>query len=178
MDEAQFFLNIKDSEFIATCRSARCCVVCLTQSLPALVGHFGENRTAAADGLIGKFANHVFHGNSCPRTNQWAADLIGKGIRLRANRSRSTGTSSNQGMNAGANTGSGDSSGTSYGNGSIGHNTGGSNSSSNACGDNLGRGQTENSSFGVAEQVDYLVEPAVFASALRSGGPANRNLVD
>ena len=178
MDESQFFIDIKDSEFIATCRSARCCVVCLTQSMPALIARLGENRRSAVMGLIGKFGNLVWHGNSCAETNRWAADVIGKGIRLRANKGRSVGKNTSRGMNTGANQGGGDSSNLGHGAGGFNHSSGSSTSAGNSWGNNAGSGESTNDSYGVAEQVDYFVEPAVFASGLRSGGPANGNLVD
>jgi TraM recognition site of TraD and TraG len=179
-DEAQYFANSYDDTFISTSRGSRAAMIYLSQTLPAFYAKFGRDQTDAVDGLIGKFGTQIFHSNACSRTNKYASELIGRDIRMRANHSRSKGTNRSQGMNAGANTGSGSSSGTSHSsNASFGHNSGSSDSSGNSWGDNVGMGESSSESSGASEQMDFLVEPAIFAGdSLRSGGPANDNRVD
>lgn len=83
-DECQFFLSPYDAEFQSTARSARACTVYLTQNLPAYYARIGgRNPEHIADSLLGHFQTKIFHANGEPRTNQWAADLIGKGVQYR-----------------------------------------------------------------------------------------------
>jgi hypothetical protein len=184
-DESQFFTSSYDDTFLAICRSSRASMVYLSQTLPSYYARLGKDKTDAVDGLIGKFATQVFFSNSCQRTNEYASKLIGKGIQWRANQGGSVGTSTSRGMNMGANQGRGDStnagssvSGSRQG-GSWSRNSGSGSSTSEgqSWGTNVGQGTSETTSWGTSEQMDYLVEPRVFASALRTGGPANRNQV-
>ena len=180
-DEAQYFTNERDEAFLSTCRGSRVCVVFLTQTLPTYYACMGKDKTDAADGLVGKFSTQVFHANACPRTNEFASKMIGRGIHRRATEGRSTGTNFSLGMNKGANTGSGSNSGggSSYGGQSaqFSSNSGSSSNSGNSWGDNLGRGTNEGRSWSTAEVLDNLVEPRFFAQELKTGGPKNKNLV-
>jgi hypothetical protein len=177
MDEAHYFLAVSDDAFLSTCRASRACVVALSQNLPSYYSRIGKDKVDAVDGLLGKFNTHVFCLNSCPRTNQWASQLIGRGIHNRATRGRSVGTNASRNMNSGANTGGGASSGSGSsfgpGGGNWNSNSGTSASSGNSWGSNVGRGESESSNWGTSEQVDFLIEPGFFASALKNGGPAN-----
>jgi hypothetical protein len=181
MDEAHYFLAASDDGFMSTSRASRCCVVALSQSLPSYYARLGKDKVDAVDGLLGKFNTHVFCLNSCPRTNQWAASLIGRGIQQRANRSRSVGTNRSRGMNTGTSSSYGRSSGSgsSFGAGgaSSSSNSGTNSSSGDSDGNNVGSGSNENTSVGASEQMDFIVEPRVFASELQSGGPQNNNIV-
>jgi hypothetical protein len=180
-DEAQYFVNVKDEEFLSTCRASRACVVFLTQTLPTYYARLGKDKTDAADGLVGKFATQVFHLNACNRTNTFASQLIGRSIHMRANQSRSVGTNRSRGMNTGTSSSYGRSSGSgsSFGAGgaSSNSNSGSNSSSGDSDGNNVGSGRNENASIGASEQMDAILEPRVFASALRSGGPRNRHIV-
>ena len=184
-DESHYFTSSYDDTFLSTCRSSRACMVYLSQTLPSYYARLGKDKTDAIDGLIGKFATQVFFGNACHRTNTYASQLIGRGIQLRANESRSVGTSTSRGMNMGANVGSSDSFNTGSSTTYDGQRANSSRSTGNALstsegqswGMNVGQGTSETTSWGASEQMDYLVEPRVFASALKAGGPANRNLV-
>ena len=185
-DEAQYFVNLKDEEFLSTCRASRACVVFLTQTLPTYYARLGKDQTDAADGLVGKFNTQVFHQNACHRTNTFASQLIGRGIQLRATENRSVGTSTSRGMNMGSNQGSGDSFNTGSstsrdgrGGGQAGNSMGNalSTSQGQSRGMSVGQGTNETTSWGTSEQMDYLIEPRVFASGLKSGGTANRHLV-
>lgn len=185
-DEAQYFVNSYDAEFLSTCRGSRVAVVFLSQSLPTYYAKIGsDNAHDRAHHLLGNFATRIWHNNACAETNEWAAKTIGRGVQTRANFSAGEGTSSNRGMNMGegtnwgSNRGSGGNS--SYGKG--GHsggsswNSGSSQGGSDNWGRNRGHGTSSNVSQGWSEQVDYLVEPGEFSRLLRTGGPANGNRV-
>ena len=176
-DEAQYFANSYDDAFLSTCRESRASVVYLTQNLPAYFSRFGREKSDAVESLIGKFNTHIFHLNSCSNTNSYAANLIGRGIHNRANQSRSVGTNRSQGMNSGMNRGNGDSSGGGHGTGGFNHNWGNNRSQGESWGDQVGVGTSDNSSFGTAETMDFVIEPRFFATALKTGGPANGNKV-
>ena len=180
-DEAQYFVSVKDDEFLSTCRASRACVVFLTQTLPAYYARLGKDRTDAVDGIVGKFNTHIFHLNACNRTNTFASQLIGRGIQLRSTSGGSFGTNTSRGMAQGTNTNRGTSknSGASYGPNSGGwnHGDGSSSGSGDNHGTNVGEGQNEGRSWSAAETMDLLVEPSFFAKELKSGGPANDNIV-
>ena len=184
-DESHYFLSSYDDTFLSTCRSSRACVVYLSQNLPSYYARVGKDKTDAVDGLIGKFATQVWCSNACHRTNEYASKLIGKGIQWRANQGRSVGTSNSRGMNMGSNAGrsnsfnTGSSTSVDGPRGSASRSTGNALSASQgeSWGLSVGQGTNESTSWGTSEQMDYLVEPRVFASALKTGGPANRNQV-
>lgn len=173
-DESQYFVNVKDDEFLSTCRGSRACVVFLTQTLPTYYARLGKNQTDAADGLVGKFSTQVFHQNACNRTNTFASQLIGRGIHQRTNRSSSTGHTYSKGSSS--NDGYTHSSSMNY---SVGGGSGGgSNSgSSKSWGETSSEGTSYNDSIGSSEQMDFLLEPNFFASGLKSGGAPHNGIV-
>jgi NAD(P)-dependent dehydrogenase (short-subunit alcohol dehydrogenase family) len=148
-DEAQYFVSHYDDTFLSTCRGSKCAVVFMTQSLPTYFAQLGKDKSDAVDGFVGKFGNKVFHLNSCPRTNKYASDLIGKGLKLHKNQSRTI-TSSRQ-TNRGA----------------------------TQTATNQGSNQSEgsNETNGAQEHLDYFLEPNFFATSLRTGAPKNKYLV-
>ena len=180
-DECQYFANTYDDSFLSTSRSSRATLIYLTQTLPALYARFGKDKADAAKGLVGKFGTQVFHLNSCVETNTYASQLIGRGMQMRGTRGGSTGTSTSRGMNQGTNSNRGTSknSGASYGINSSGwnHGDGSSSGSGENYGGNVGQGENEGRSWSASEQMDNIVEPNFFATALKSGGPANGNIV-
>jgi hypothetical protein len=179
-DEAQFFVSVKDDEFLSTCRGSRACVVFLTQTLPTYYARLGRDRTDAADGLVGKFNTQIFHQNACSRTNEFASKLIGRDLQWRATQGRSMGTNTSRGLSEGEseNQGSSSNHGFSYGSqGSSNHGSGSNQGSGENRGVNIGRGTNEGSSFSQSQQMDNLVEPRVFATCLKGGGPAHENRV-
>jgi hypothetical protein len=179
-DECQYFINLKDEEFLSTCRGSRACVVFLSQNLPTYLARF-QGRESAADALIGKFNTQIFHANACAKTNQYASQLIGRGMQYRRTEGRSTGTSFSGGMSEGvsANRGYSASSGSSYSPGGGGYNTSSGNNSGSGenYGTNVGRGTNTGRNYSVAENMDVIVEPRFFATALKTGGPANNHEV-
>lgn len=185
-DEAQYFVNSYDAEFLSTCRGSRVAVTFLSQSLPTYYAKIGgDNARDRAHHLLGNFATRIWHNNACAETNEWAAKTIGRGMHMRANFSEGEGTSDNRGMNMGEGTswgrssGGGGSSSTGPGGNSYGSNWSSSSNSggSDNWGRNRGYGTSSNSSQGWSEQMDYLVEPGEFSRLLRTGGPANGNRV-
>lgn len=182
-DESQYMVNAFDAEFLSTCRSSRACAVYLTQSLPTYYAKLGgEQAKHRADMLLANFLTKVWHNNSCPETNRWAADTIGRSIQRRGTYNEGSSSSRTMGLNEGENKNRGFSSG--YG-GSA-DNRGGSTSSwnsgsSSGSGENWGRNRGMNSSEsysgGFSETMDYEIEPAAFARHLRTGGTANRGRV-
>lgn len=91
-DEAQHFLVSHDMMFLTTCRSARVSTVLLTQNLPniyaALSG--GDKGRAEGDSILGNLCTKIFHANTDPVTNEWAATVIGRSRQLLANGNSST----------------------------------------------------------------------------------------
>lgn len=79
VDEAQQFVNSHDAAYQAIARSHHGCTVFLTQNLPSyyatMAGRAGEHE---ADQLLGNFQTLIFHQNSCPKTNLWAAERIAR----------------------------------------------------------------------------------------------------
>jgi type IV secretory pathway TraG/TraD family ATPase VirD4 len=173
-DECQFFLGDYDNEFQSTARSARACTVYLTQNLSGIYSSIGGRHPEhAADALLGNLRTKILHGNDNRTTNQWAADMIGKGVQMRRNWSESTGRS--RGYSRGESRNTGTSSGSTFGahySSSSGESTG--------RGTNRGAswGSQENSGTGASETIDYRVQPSFFAEGLRTGGARNKNMVD
>lgn len=181
-DEAQYFVNSYDAEFLSTCRGSRVAVVFLSQSLPTYYAKIGgDNARDRAHHLLGNFATRIWHNNACAETNEWAAKTIGRGLQARGSFNEGTGTSTNRGMNTGEGTSWGRSSGGggSYSHGQSGGSSGSSWHSGSTSGgsDNWGRnrgiGTSISTSHGYSEQMDYVVEPGEFGSMLRTGGSAN-----
>jgi len=148
-DEAQYFVSTYDDTFLSTCRGSKCATVYLTQSLPTYVAQLGRDKEDAVDGFVGKFTSKVFHLNACPKTNRYAAELIGKGLKLHKTSSRT--------VTSGVQT-----------------NRGGTQNSVNH-GYNQSEGSNETS--GVNEQMGYFLEPVFFATSLLTGSPVNNFLV-
>lgn len=82
-DECQYFVTQYWDNFLSTCRGSRCAVIAMSQSLPTLYAQLGKDKSDFVDGLTGKFLTKVFFLNSCPRSNNYASELIGKGLKLR-----------------------------------------------------------------------------------------------
>jgi hypothetical protein len=117
-DECQFFISDYDREFQSTARSARAATVYITQNLPSLYAQIGgRNPQDLADAIIGNFQTKIFHANTDHRTNQWAADTIGRAIQRRSNRNWSENESEQVGAstNEGWSTQTGESEGRSWG---------------------------------------------------------------
>ena len=86
-DESQNFINEHDVHFQTTARSSRACTVLLSQTLPNYYWALGgeQKGKALTDSLMGVLQTKIFCGNSCPKTNQWAADIFGKSWQQRQN---------------------------------------------------------------------------------------------
>ncbi|MBL7814715.1 MAG: TraM recognition domain-containing protein [Saprospiraceae bacterium] len=92
VDEAQNFATEYDMQFQATARSSRACTVYLTQNLPNYYAEMGgEHSKYRVDSLVGNLQTKIFHANSDPTTNEFAANVIGKTWQKRDNSSMSVG---------------------------------------------------------------------------------------
>lgn len=187
-DEAQYFFNSYDAEFLSTCRGSLACVVFLTQSLPTLYAKMGgENARDRVHHLLGNFATKIWHNNSCPETNDFAARTLGRSLQQRGNRSTSEGTNRSYGMNMGEGSswnrnhqgGGFFGAGGGFGSGDdpLWHRQPGSEGGADNWGRNRGHGTNHSSSWGTTEQMDHIIEPGQFGRMLKTGGPANGNRV-
>lgn len=83
VDESQYFINEYDMLFQTTARSARACTVFLSQNISnyyAVMG--GKNAEARVDSLLGNLATKIYHSNNDYKTNEWAANTIGKDFKM------------------------------------------------------------------------------------------------
>ena len=92
-DECHHFVSRYDQLFQTTARSSRAATVYLTQNYPNLVAALGADASGKAivDSLLGNLGTKIFHANSDPETNRYAAELIGRC--LQGMRSRGSGSS-------------------------------------------------------------------------------------
>jgi len=186
-DEAQYFINSYDAEFLSTCRGSRACTVFLSQSLPTYYAKMGgENARDRVHHLLGNFATRIWHNNACAESNEWAARTLGRTLQTRASYNESEGSNSSSGFNLGdgsnwgSNAGSGSSFSFNSGNGGgsswsagVSSNHGHSEGGNDSRGRNRSQGTNESVSRGFNEQMDHMIEPAEFGRMLRTGGPAN-----
>jgi hypothetical protein len=79
-DEAQNFVGSYDMQFQTTCRAARVATVYLSQNVSNFYAALGAEQAgrSQADSLFGNLNTKIFHANSDPVTNEWAAALIGR----------------------------------------------------------------------------------------------------
>lgn len=197
-DEAQLFFSTYDLEFQSTARSARAATVYITQNLPTLYARLGgRNPQDQADAIIGNFQTKIFHANTDPRTNQYAADLIGRAVQRRRSANWSSGRSSQAstgrngswGVQLGESEGTNESSGygsfwsgnLEHGQFGVSHNrswgsqqgTSRSKSKGGGWSRGLSSGSSTSDGGGWSEQTDYVIQPAFFANGLRQGGTRN-----
>jgi hypothetical protein len=86
-DEGQFFFSKHDIDFQATCREARAAHVVISQNLHNFYQRgYGRH---AVEGVFALMNTQVFHCNGDEVTNRWAAEKIGKELKLRFNFSTS-----------------------------------------------------------------------------------------
>jgi len=183
-DEAQYFLNSQDAEFLSTCRGSRACTVFLSQSLPTFYAKIGgENAHDRVHHLLGNFATRIWHNNACAETNEWAARTLGRTMQRRATYNESEGSSSSYGMNMGTgdNWGRNRSNNVTWTGPGLRFRDSGSWGESQGGGDNWGRnrggGTNSGISQGYSEQMDHLMEPGQFSRMLKTGGPVHGNRV-
>lgn len=77
-DECQFFLNSYDLQFQQTARSSRVATFYLSQNISNFHVNLGEQGEQKANSLLGNLTTKIFHANSDPSTNEWAARLFGE----------------------------------------------------------------------------------------------------
>ena len=168
-DEAQETVSSYDGEFLGMCRASKCCVLYMTQSLPAYFSKIGgDNPRDAAMNLVSKFMTHVYFSNGCAETNEFAARTIDKVIKRRANYSAGENPSTSYGMNYGEGDNRGSS--TVWGQGIFGTTTT-NNGRSDNWGENRGRSSGTSINRGYSESMEYAIEPGDFARCFRRAGP-------
>lgn len=90
-EEGQLYLAREDAQFQATCRSARCATVFITQNLPGLWARFpGGQAPHVVGNFLGNLNTLIAHFNTDGLTNQWVSERIGKSRRTRTTTSTST----------------------------------------------------------------------------------------
>ena len=79
-DEAQYFVNSYDVQFLSTCRSFRVANVYLTQNLSGMYAALGglHKGKAECDAILACLNSKILHANGCPVTNEWASTSIGQ----------------------------------------------------------------------------------------------------
>lgn len=91
-DESQYFVTPEDSLFQQTARSSLVATVYLTQNLPNYLASIGgRDSRAHVESLLGNLQTKIFHANGDPKTNEWAASLIGSDFLSRPTRSMTSG---------------------------------------------------------------------------------------
>lgn len=82
-DESQYFINEYDMLFQTTARSSRACTVFLSQNISNYYAMMsGKSAEARVDSLLGNLATKIYHSNNDYKTNEWAANTIGKDFRM------------------------------------------------------------------------------------------------
>ena len=182
-DESQYFISSYDAIFQSTARSYRASTVYLTQSINAYKDAIGgANAHDTVMSLLGNLRTHIFHQTASPDTQNYAAEMVGKGLVWRENigESHSEGGGTSESVSESNNTSHTDSGGNYLFGIAKGMQTGWSQndtygtSTSQSTSYNASRGHSR----GASQQKDYLLEPSYFKSALRTGGPPNGNVVD
>jgi len=185
-DEAQYFVNSFDAEYLATCRASLACTVFLTQSLPTMYAKLSHDGHDRVHHLLGNFGTRVFFSNACAETNEWAARTLGKSVKSRANYNQSQGTNTSYGVNMGEGSGWSRNAQDTSVFGQIGGfgwsleqrwGAAGSESGNDNWGRNRGHGSNNSITHGRSEVMEYLIEPGDFGRILKTGGPANGNRV-
>jgi hypothetical protein len=150
-DEAQFVLAGSDADLLSTGRSSKISICYATQDLPTYFAKIsGPNSQDVTDSILAKFGTHVYHSNSCVRTNQHGATQVGKVEKFHVGESRSHGSSAGAGGDR--------------------HDAGGAFSGNH--GASTGTGQS------TSGYLDWEIPPEYFSKSLRTGGPKNRYKVD
>ena len=168
-DEAQFFYTEQDNQFQSISRSSKVCSVYLTQNIEG----FKVNERYVQN-FIANFSTKLFLTNSCPKTNKFASDMIGRVKQI--DRSGGINTGTNHGESRG------DSKGYARNSGSSGTLEGrtwqdGSNSSWGVS-SQQSTGRSTGYSNNWQERMDNELEPNIFVANLRTGSPENRCIVD
>lgn len=105
-DEYQFFISSYDAEFQSTARSSRACTVYMTQSVPALRDSVKSTIPKEnVDALLNNFQTTIIHTIKDPTTQEWAAQMIGKGIQWRYTENQSQAQGESWGKSKGKNWG-------------------------------------------------------------------------
>jgi hypothetical protein len=120
-----------------------------TQDVATLYAKLGASGRDAADSLIAKFGTRIAHANTCPKTNEMFANMIGKSEKFHHTQSRSRGT----------------------------HSGAGGNRHDEAGGYSAQTGANQNASESTSGYMDWEFPPSDFA-LLKTGGTRNKKLVE
>lgn len=150
-DECQYFLSADDARFLSTARRYGACPVYITQNLPTLYTAIGgDNAEYQGRTLVAQFQTRIFHSNSDPVTNEFAARIMGQVKKERESVTTNAGQS-----------------------------TTGNNSQSEMTGAfGGGGGESIGTTRTVIEYDDHDVRPEYFSEELRAGGKKHRFKVD
>ncbi len=86
-EKQEFAVTASDARFQATCRSGKCAVVVITQSLPNLIAQCSaQHPEAVVNGYLSNFGTYVFHRISDPQTQQLAAQRLGRSQQVMVSR--------------------------------------------------------------------------------------------
>lgn len=79
-DEFQELVTVEDFRFASVSRECKVINLWLSQSVASIHAVLGgdPSGTAAVDAILGLANYKFFHSNSCPTTNTWASELIGR----------------------------------------------------------------------------------------------------
>jgi len=181
-DEAQLFVSSYDKEFLSTVRSAKCCTVYLTQSIPAIKTKMKGGQDAA-DELLNNFQTRIIHTCFDKTTQEWAADSIGEAEKGRwsenFSRNENIGTAKGINKNYGTNDGL---NAHAHNAGLVEGGIGGGRNYGNNYGEaknenqNIGQGVNEGLSKNIVIERELL--PSFFGAGLRMGGKENSFIVD
>lgn len=89
-DENQFFINSFDLVFQQTARSSGVATIYLSQNIANYHTYLGDNGETKANSLLGNLSTKIFHANADPKTNEWAAKLIGEDWNMQSSSSINT----------------------------------------------------------------------------------------
>lgn len=91
-DEMQNFVTSYDMQFQTTCRSALVATVLLTQNVSNVYAALGggEKGRAEAASLFANLNTKIFHAQTDPVTNEWAASIVGRSLHQFGNASSSS----------------------------------------------------------------------------------------
>lgn len=90
IDEAQYFVTVRDAEFAQTARQQKAASVFLSQSRANYIASLGAGGHAVVDSFLGVSKTKIFHCNGDPETNEWAQRVISEDWRNQVSQSSPT----------------------------------------------------------------------------------------
>ena len=174
-DESQSFISSYDAEFLSTARASRVAVVYLTQSYKAYIDALRTpHADSTVDAILTNLKLKIFHLLNDEATKEYASKCVGTSVQYRYSGSHSEGYSDSDGQSDGSNRGHGRS--TSYQGSHV--NDSWNTSYGSQMGNSYNQSLSENQTAGYQETIEHELRPDAFARGLRTGGKANRQIVD